>query len=170
MYKLLGAVLIIFCGIAFGMTLTQRLQKKADATACMISAVRHIANEIEYKLTPITQIIEELSEMNGFTGLFFSSLRQKMQTDPEASLIFLWKKTVAEHMEKYFYPEDARVLLDVGDFLGRYDKIQQVHSLHCAADSLVQRAEELKQTAKTKGRIYKTCSFAAGLLLVLVLI
>lgn len=172
MLKLLGTVLIISSFSALGMSMRQRLKTRIYALITMISALDFLCGEIRFKLTSLPEIISRLAQEGGTAAQrLFSELEQEMEKQDGLSLSYKWLKTFREvGPETGLAREEIDILCSLSSSIGQYDIEQQMKNLEYARKRLESCLVMAKSELQMRGNVYRACTIAAGIMLVLILI
>lgn len=171
MFKLLGTVLILSSGLAFGMAVSQIYTRRQASISSFLQALDIMEKEIVCRLTPIPEIVTCLAQnMSQPYGIFFRRLQQRINQEPAVPLAFQWRKALTEVREDLSLNEEVcAVLSSFAEVIGQYDEEAQQRTLFYISDRLQDALRVAEQEKKSKGKVYRTCSVAVCVLLVILL-
>lgn len=121
MLKLLGAILLTTGAAAIGFSAASQLGRRVKNLRALIAALELAERELSFRLTPIPDLLDELSRraqapINGF----FSRCLDDLDQLGEQSLGQIWNHALIDwpmDLDK----EDRTALSELGQVLGRYD-------------------------------------------------
>lgn len=172
MLKLLGSVLVCGSCTVFGISAWQHLRCRVAALEAIQKAIQYLQNEIAQNRTPLPRMIAKLAKSNNWRiAAIFRQLHEKIQQKSDLSFSYLWCRTFTDCREILgLQTEDIHLLCDAASFLGRYDAQQQLADLQTLQQELEHRRKEAMTEVKTRGKIYRSCGIAIGIVLVLTLL
>lgn len=172
MLKILGTILIIGSFSAIGISAKQTMLRRVRAISSVIAALEIISSELSYKLTTLPDIIGLLaSDSRPAIREIFRDMLRQMKKEDGLSLEYKWMKAFkTSGAEAGLSSEEILLLCDLSSFIGKYDVEQQLKTLSYTKRRLENCLKVSKDEMKSKGNVYRTCSIAAGILLVLILI
>ncbi len=170
MNKLLGAVLLIGGTAALGLSSAAALARKAETIRCLIDALERMEHELSFRLTPVPELLLELSEsVEGEAGSFFTFCLNALPELGERSLSQIWEdgsRTCFTSIGQ----EELRILQSLGQTLGRYDAEGQRGALLRAREELSCRLRVAREERKRLGKVYSALGVAAGVFLTILLL
>lgn len=166
MLKLMGAVLVFGSCAALGLSARQELRRRVAADDAMLLALSLICSEISCRRAPLPEIIDELTDnTEPIIQCVFQRLQRRLKEENGLSLGYLWSATLRDQREQIGLGRaECGILCSAANYLGRYDAAEQV------SRRLLLARQSAEQELINKGKLYRTCGIAAGLLIVLVLI
>lgn len=162
--KLLGAFLILCCGVLAGCTAARSLEQKAANLRLLRQMVTAMMQELSGSLPLTADLLRHLAEMQTFRPLgFLQRASQNPDTFPQS-----W--TDAVRSDRALTPESAEVLCGIGQTLGSTGLEGQLAALSLALERLGALQAEAERLAAGKGNLYRSLGvlgalFAAILLL-----
>lgn len=100
----------------------------------------------------------------------FRQLQQKIRQEPAVPLALQWRKTMTEVREDLSLNEEVcAILASFAEVIGQYDEEAQQRTLFYISDRLQDALRVAEQEKKSKGKVYRTCSVATCVLLVILL-
>lgn len=168
--RLLGAVMaLISCG-AMGFIYNRSLRERMNTLSAMCEALTMMKVELSCRMCALPELIEALSERSKCdAAVFFAGISSRLSSLGEHSFDELWREC-AEKSFTALGENERREIVSLGSILGRGALDAQIAEidrctsvLHLALESA--RAEHPQQSKLALGM-----SFAAGMLLVIMLI
>lgn len=165
MMKLLGAVLVVLgCGSAgFACAAAHRYQ--VQSLQQLIRAIEYMDCDLQYQMTPLPDLCNGASTMcTGCVKAVFQDLGTELgkQAVPNATAcmhtVILNHPNLQERM--------VRILLQLGDTLGRFDLRGQVQGLESVKKQAEFQLEQLRANQDVRLRNYQTLGLCAGAALV----
>ena len=171
MLNALGAVLIIGATASIGLTGLWRLAARVRILGALIAAVESMKNEICDRMTPLPELLEQLSQEAEppIDRLFSRALRQMEQIGAR-SFYLIWKEAVEESRELELTKEEQGSLIDLGRTLGRYDTEEQREAFCYSLKRLEEYRRRAKEERRTSGKVYAVLGFAVGVFVVVILL
>ena len=172
MLKLIGAVMIFGSCAALGLSARQSLRRRVAAADAMLLALSLIESEITCRRTPLPEIIGELAENDDpVLRLVFGGLRRRLREQDGLSLSYLWRANLRDcRAEAGLGAEECDILCTAASYLGRYDADEQAAGLEQVSRRLSAARAAVDAALHSRGRLYRTCGVALGILVILVLI
>lgn len=172
MLKLIGAVMIFGSCAALGLSARQSLRRRVAAADAMLLALSLIESEITCRRTPLPEIIGELAENDDpVLRLVFGGLRRRLREQDGLSLSYLWRANLRDcRAEAGLGAEECDILCTAASYLGRYDADEQAAGLEQVSRRLSAARAAADAVLHSRGRLYRTCGVALGILVILVLI
>lgn len=172
MLKLMGAILVLGSCAALGLSARQELRRRVTTADSMLLALSLISSEISCRRTPLPEIIQELAQHDDpVIGCIFRGLQRRMREQNGLSLGYLWSATLRDNREHVGMGRaECGILCSAANYLGRYDAAEQIAGLEQVSHRLQLARQSAERELASKGRLYRTCGIAAGLLVILVLL
>lgn len=168
--KLLGAILLMGGAAALGLSATARLERRVETVRALLGALERMTRELSFRLTPIPEMLCELSQsVRGSAGAFFSRCYTGLGELGEESLSAIWEKAM-EASPMDLRKEEEQVLRDVGQVLGRYDEDAQIQALALASARMTEGLKRAEEERSRLGRVYTALGVTAGAFLTLLLL
>ena len=172
MLKLLGSILIIGASTALGIAVRQQAAFRVRVLTEWIACLNLMMIEIGGRGTTLHEIFLTISNSrNRLIAPFFLDLAKQISGMPAYDFRTVWKKTLSNYSEQWgIHTEEQRILLEIADYLGRYEGSAQSHSIKSVLIQLQEQRDKAADELRSRNSIYRTCGAAVGILLVLVLI
>lgn len=171
MVKLLGALLVICGGCAWGVLEVMRLKRRCRILNELTSAVGAMRSEITTRLTPVPELISRMTRESAEpVRTFFVNVEKRLGSIGEATLYDLWGEALSETPELSLLQDELDALSDVPRALGRYELEEQRLALNRTERQLEQFSERAKQVYERDSKIKGFIGVAAGILIALLLI
>ena len=168
-YKWLGAVLILAgCG-GFGFLLSASHRQEEKALRSLISALDHMACELQYRMTPLPELCAAVGkECPGIIGQVLSDLSQELdsQLSPEVSIAMDKVLSSQEHLPQL----SRKNLQQLGLRMGRFDLEGQLKGLESVRSDCRKDLATLETNRDVRLRNYQTLGLCGGAALAILLI
>ena len=159
--KLFGAALVLLSCGGVGFSMAARHRREVCALQNLISAIDRIVCELEYKLSPLPELLRVAgNSAGGVVGEFFLRVSDELtkQLSPNAADCFC--KSVLSSVN---LPDDTRkLLLEMGMSIGQYDTENQINGLNSIRQRADIRLGELTKDMDKRIRSYQTLGLCAG--------
>lgn len=169
MIRLFGAVLLACACLWIGEKRARELRTRVDVLDGLMDALDGINRELEIRLTPLPQLMEEQGEYaSPLVRELFLSCRKGLEGLRQESFSQVWTNLVEEipHLKR----EDKRTLWSLGCVLGRYDGRGQSAAISGVCRELERNREQAWQISCRLGRVYRAVGAAAGGFLIVFLL
>lgn len=170
MLKLLGAVLLTAGAAVIGFSASAQLGRRVTALRAMIAALELAERELAFRLTPMPELLSELSRraqppVNGF----FSHCLADLDQLGEQSLGELWDAALVL-CPMDLAAEDRTALSELGQVLGRYDGDGQREAIALTRAVLEHNLSAAEADRDGRGRLYGALGLTAGGFFVILLL
>lgn len=129
----------------------------------MLEEIRMV---IGFSAPPIKEILDSLSERTDFSHFAFLS-RVKIEYEKNPDIHYAWRSAALQ--VEGFSENDRRMLIGIGEQLGKTDIRGQILMLESAEKSALSCLDEARADYQTKGgmiqKAWALCGIAAGILL-----
>lgn len=172
MLKLLGAVLIVgSCG-SLGLAARQKLSIRITAITALMDALDFIAAELSYQQTPLPEIVTQLAtDHRRIVSRLFQEMKSRMEQGAGMSLTYHWQTSIRDmRVDLGLELEEAEILRDAANYLGRYQAQQQLAGLTHTRQRLETVRAQACEALRSKGNVYRTCGIAVGIMAVLIML
>lgn len=171
MVKFIGSIMITAAAAMIGFLKVKSLSEHVKALNAVISALEVMRAEILFRLTPLPEIMSQLSRNSDDPiSCFFESCAEKLKTETSKPFTAIWNEALSEHPELPFSQEERTVLADLGTVLGRYDPEQQAKAIGLAESRLDRFLKKAEAVRATQGRMYGALGVIIGICIVIVLL
>ncbi len=172
MLKLFGSVLVMGACCALGLAAQQQLRQRLCALEAMLGALDYISAEIACRMTPLPVLIEQLAASpERAVCCVFGAVLRELRTEDGCSLPYKWCRAVRVSREASgLGEEETLVLCDIAAFLGRYDAKQQTKELDYVRSRLCDIRARVRDETHVRGKLYRSCGAAIGVMTVLILL
>lgn len=159
--KWIGALLVIAgCG-GFGLALAVSHRKTENTLRQLINALDFMECELRYRLTPLPQLCRQTAaERSGCIRSVFSILAQELEDQISPDVKSCMNAAIAKSGE--LPPQVKKILLTLGQTLGRFDIDGQLTGLNAARQECRAELEGLTQNRDVRLRSYQTLGLCAG--------
>lgn len=160
-YKWIGAILVITgCG-GFGFSMAASHRREEKLLLQLIHILQFMECELQYRLTPLPELCRQAGEeVSGVLRDVFLNLVREMdwQTSPDVhscmSMALKRSHDIPNSLKK--------LLLQLGNTLGRFDLPGQVRGLQSAQVSCEAALKKLEKNRDSRLRSYQTLGLCAG--------
>ncbi|WP_428909084.1 stage III sporulation protein SpoIIIAB [Niallia sp. Krafla_26] len=170
MFKIVGAILILFATTWTGFELAKQLSERPRQLRTLKTALQSLEAEIMYGHTPLHEASRRLSQqLSPPISDFFTSFGDKLtQTETtvrdawEESLKDIWGKTALKKGE-------FEIMKQFGETLGRHDRVSQQKQILLTLTHLEREETEARDKQVKYEKMVKSIGFLSGLLLIILL-
>ena len=167
--KLLGALLILAACGGMGLSLAGSHRQKERQLQQLISAARFMACELEYRQTPLPQLMHLCAdETGGWISRVFSLLAYELERQLAADAACCMASAVAQVPKLPVVVQEKFLLL--GRTLGRFDLRGQLAGLEAVAQLCQRDLDGLLLNRDARLRSYMTLGLCAGVALVIIFV
>lgn len=171
MLRLIGCILVIACTTAFGINCASRLGTRVKVISGTISALEVMRSEICDRLTPMTQLMQMMTEQTEAPiNSLFKSCSNQMEALGNKSFYYIWKYSISNCEALELKPQEQRTLIDLGHVLGRYDTEEQSKSISYCIRRFEHYLKQAEDEKKSQGKVHAVLGIAAGFFAVIILI
>lgn len=159
--RLIGASMII-AGCAFCGVITANAQKnEISALEELIRILDSLCCELEYNRSPLPVLCKKIgSNGAGQVAAFFQGVADEMDAQIKPNVKACVHAALNSHTD---IPKECRkLLLQLGDSLGRFDLDGELLNIQSVRSSAIQKLEFLHLERKEKGRTNQTLWICAG--------
>lgn len=169
--KLLASGLIIFSCGAMGFVIASSFSRRVHNLRQLIQFFQILETEISYTRSTLPSVIaQQARQFSGEVGSFLHTLAGQLGENTGESFAAIWERGVARLGENGLPGEVVEELRSCGAVLGRSDAVEQAKHV----EQLLKRMEHALQAAQAERerhtRLWQYLGFAAGLLIVLLLL
>lgn len=168
-YKWIGAILILSSCGGFGLSLAVQRKREEAMLVQLCGILDHMLLELPFQLTPLPELLRHTAENNrGSIGALFWGVAQ--QLDRQVLPDVLSCTEVALQDTEIPFPSVQKLLLLLGQSLGRFDLTGQLKGLTALREQCGMELQELKADRDTRLRTYRILGLCAGAALVILLV
>ena len=152
MIRVLGAGLIAAGCIWLGEKKARRLAMRANILHGLSLALEQMEREVQLRLLPLPALMNELSiRGDSLVRTFFQQVRDRMENLQDTTFDQIWSELTGDipGLEE----ADRRILLPLGQILGRYDGPGQASSISFVRKELEQQRERAYAESVRLGRV-----------------
>ncbi len=168
MLKIIGAIIIVICGTALGITSSNNLSSRVDFLENFLKFIVFTEKEITYSTDSLSNIISKF-DSNGNFKKFLTICQNELKND--ASFFDSWSSAIGEVSKNLKLSErDITIVKNFGQSLGTSDIESQ--SIHCQLHKNLINDEisDAREVKKNKSKLYVTLGICGSITLVLILI
>ncbi|MCL2401322.1 MAG: stage III sporulation protein AB [Oscillospiraceae bacterium] len=172
MINAIGAVLLIGGTAAFGISGVFRLRARSRSLAVIIGTLGVMQSEICDRLTPMPELLSQLSEEAAYpASLLFKNAEEKMKSGlGGVSFATIWRQAVSDTPELMLKCEEASVLHELGQSLGKYNAEQQKRALQYAERKMEDFRKKADNERDTNSKLHAFLGVTAGVFAAVILI
>lgn len=137
------------------------LNKKNSYIKSSADSLRIISSDIKYKSMPLFEIIDNIS--NTFSLYYYKKLSNK---NSFSNFENDWINII--NNDEYLDIESKKILIEVGNIMGKTNSSRQYELLNKYADDLEKIYFERKQELRKKSKIYNSSGILFGLFVVII--
>jgi stage III sporulation protein AB len=170
MIQFLGALLLTGGSTALGLGAANRLRSRTKALRALSSALQMLDRDLSFRLTPMPELFQTLANTAEApaSNLFQVCVDGINQQSPH-QMTKLWESAVNDSTP-VLTADDRRILLPLGNVLGRYGAEDQRAAIMEATRDLDRAALQAEEIHLRKGRIYSIMGLVTGTFLVILLL
>ena len=171
MFKIAGILLITSAGGLIGFLESRKLINRAKILNYFILSLEIIECEISQNSTPLPEIMKLLASRElGAVSMFYNNVYTSKQLSQGESFNKIWHKELTKSKTDLFLTnESTTVLTELGTFLFCYDSAITIKALNTSVFSLRALFEELKETGKSKQRLFITTGICFGAMISIII-
>jgi len=156
--KFIGIRCTAACGILIGNAAAHRLKERFERLDSIIASLSIIKAKLALNLTPIPDILSELSSEN-HCAVYGEIYRRYSFDEPFSDT---WCSCFSEYAAD-LGDETVQILCGLGQMLGKYDASEQCEAIDYALLRLGKKLDELRSEYAEQGRLYRKLGVALGL-------
>lgn len=165
----IGAVAVFLCGGYFGFAIAASHKRDERNLRQIIIAIDYMECEMQYRLTPLPQLLEQVSrQMNGTVGVIFSQLALELGNQILPDVFCCMEAVLKKQKSIQAYSREALTML--GQCMGRFDLEGQLKELDSVRALCERHLNTLETNRDTRLRGYQTLGFCAGAALAILLL
>jgi len=170
MIQFLGALLLTGGSTALGLGAANRLRARTNALHALCSALQTMDRELSFRLTPIPELFTLLAKTaEPPASDFFQCCAEGVTGEAPRLITSLWEQAIDKTLPE-LNKEDRRILLPLGNVLGRYSAEDQRAAISEAVSDLERAACQSEEIHIRKGRIYSILGLVSGTFFVILLL
>lgn len=168
-YKWIGAMLIVgSCG-GFGLSLTLHQKREEAMLTQLCRILDEMLWELPFQLTPLSELIRHTAgSTKGMLRTVFDGLAEQLDRQVLPDVQSCMEAVLRENA--LTFPRLRRMLLLLGQSLGRFDLSGQLKELTSVRELCGQELKLLQSDRDTRLRSYRILGLCAGAALVILLI
>ena len=162
MLRLAGAALLTAGAWALGFGAAAQLRRRAAALRAMEGALELAERELSFRLTPIPELLEGLSQRSRPpASAFFARCLAGLDRLGEQTLGQIWDEALSS-CPTDLRQEDRDILSELGQVLGRYDGEGQRKAVAQTERRLAHQLEAAEEERDRLGRVYQALGLTVG--------
>lgn len=160
--------MIMFSTVSAGYYAAARINKRVQILESCIRLLQRINSDIGYNAEPLRVIISKASHCHEFDNLTFLHKISRLESD---NVILGWQECIESFRKTApITKDDAAILSSFGEKLGTTDIEHQQKLCDEYTSLLKQRYDNLQKNRCERIRMCKVCSFALGVVMMILLI
>ena len=171
MIKLLGALLIIAAGTAFGFAQSRRLRERPLQIRRLLIMLQQLETEIAYGVVPLPEALAKLGRQTAEPlGGWLQETAARLGGDEPSTVRDVWERTVAAYWPGTAMKEaEKETIVRLGHSLGATDRADQLKHLRLAAAQLTGFEAEAADERRRYETMWKSLGLLGGALIVVML-
>lgn len=172
MLKLIGAMIIIGTTTLIGFMKAERLNERSRLLRVLIRLLNILKTEIGYQSGLLADIFDRAAQVINHrrTADSLQMIAQNIGFGSDFNIAELWDAFLNEKRMEVLIKEDIAVLKEVGAYLGSTDREDQIDRIEAARSRLEINLETADVDKARRVRLYRYFGFAAGAVLVCLLL
>ena len=164
-----GAMMIFLCGGYFGFSMVANHKKEERALRQICIAIDYMRCEIQYRLTPLPQLLGQASQqICGIGSSVLETLATELDNQISPDVSCCMEAILRKQRD---IPELSQEVLSVlGKCLGRFDLQGQMQELDAVAALCQRHLTQLENNRETRLRSYQTLGLCAGAAIAILLL
>lgn len=164
-YKLCAAGIIIFSSAMLGSEKAAGCKKRIDYLEEMENNLVKLENEIRFTQTYILDAVNRIGEEGKSALKFvFTELCAESGRSKGVPLKDIWNIVVNKN-KKLFFDEDIELVLMFADCFNSFDVEGQIKQIRVYSQKVSYAISRAREEYKTNGKLYRSISVCAGVLL-----
>lgn len=169
MMRMLGAVLVAGGCVWLGDQKARKLTARVHMLRSLALALEQMERELRLSMPPLPVLMEELSvRAEPLVRPLFKRCRAALEELREVSFSDTWQELVTQLPN--LNQQDRRLLLPLGQILGRYDGPGQAEAIALVRRELERQQEQAQAESSRLGRVYRAVGAAGGGFLIILLL
>lgn len=165
--KLIGAVLVFFSGLFWGLRKSAELSKRERSLRDIKTALNILESEIVFSSHYLKHAFLRISELLSCGGLF-SDMSSAIGEMPAAEA---WRFALLKNQKELFLKDtDVEILNILGSELGMSDREQQVKNIRHVSSLLEQNLALAHDDCIKTAKLYRSMGILGGLFVIIILI
>ena len=171
MQKAIGIVMVVLAPSLMGFSRTLKLRSRAGFLADFIPVLGIMRAEICTRLTPLPELMEQLStSAPSSCREFFAGLYKGIERLSEICFSQVWTDGVKSLRKTVLADEELEIINSLGASLGRYDSQEQKASIDAVIARLSVLAEEARAQCIVQGKLWTGLGAAMGIILAIAIV
>ena len=163
MFRIIGALMIIFAGSMIGFIKSDALKKREECIGRIISGLNLLETDIGYGKTDLFSTLLSIGENHKID--MFKAIAKNLSKD---GIKVATDKALAE--EGFLLEKDKAPIRALAENLGMTDSKTQVGAIKRAVSELMEGRRNAQEEYAKLGRLYRSCGVLGGILGAIILI
>jgi stage III sporulation protein AB len=172
MVKLIGSLFLIGAGSWWGYTMSNRYIARCVLLKNWLSILELLKTEIYYSTSFLPQIFKKVARFVALEELKQPIIKLARATGygSEEDLNEIWERFLREPVFNNLKQTDLQILRELGNYLGRTDRLNQLERIDYCREKLKLCLTEAETECRKNVNLYRYLGFALGSLVVLLLV
>ncbi len=172
MFKIIGATLVIGTSTLMGYIMAERLNERSRLLRILIRLLNILKTEIGYHSGLLADVFHKAAQVinDHNISLSLEKVAQNIGFGSDYNIAELWESLLNEQGMAALSKEDTAVLKELGAYLGSTDREDQVSKIEAACAGLEINLKMADSDIVKRVRLYRYFGFAAGAVLVCMLL
>lgn len=164
--KWIGALLIVASCGAVGIKMSMAYIKQERQLDQLLTSMHYIKCELQYRLTPLSQVVYRCTEQTtGAIRGFYQNLQKELDMQDSPNAQYCMRSALAKSVD--LFPSTVSVLRRLGETLGAFDLDGQLIGIEEASNFCRENIDTFKKNRRDRIRNYQTLGLCAGAALVI---
>lgn len=165
----IGAILVFICCGYFGFAMAMAHRKEERTLHQIISAINYMECELQYRLTPLPQLLGQASkQVSGIARGVLSALALELENQISPEVAYCMESVLRKEKDIPKLAGEAFRML--GQCLGRFDLQGQLKELDAVRSMCTRCLTQLESNRDVRLRSYQTLGLCAGAALAILLL
>lgn len=168
-YKWIGAILIVGSCSGFGVSLAVQRKREEAMLVELAGILDHMLWELPFQLTPLPELLRSTAgTQKGSLAALFRDMARHLDRQVLPDVLSCTEAALQD--TEVPFPRVKKLLLTLGQSLGRFDLSGQLKGLSALREQCGSQLQELKADRDTRLRSYRILGLCAGAALVILLV
>ncbi|MBR5809668.1 MAG: stage III sporulation protein AB [Clostridia bacterium] len=163
MFRIIGAVMIIFAGSMIGILKSDGLKKREECLGSIISGLNLLETDIGYGKCDLFSALLSIGENHKID--MFKAIAENLSND---GIKVATEKALLQ--EEFLLEKDKAPIRALSANLGMTDSITQTGAIKRAVSGLLESRKNAQEEYARLGRLYRSCGVLGGILGAIILI
>lgn len=170
MIRVAGICCLLLASWALGSSAARSTYLRVKHNHLLIAALEEMERELQHRSPPLPQLLSILAHSAAEPlAAFFRRCAEGITRLDGETFAQLWSDSI-QQTPLSLPPEELLIWAELGQILGRYDRIQQCEAIRQARDRLLNCLTEAEEQYKKCSKLYHVLGLTAGCFLVILLL